>query len=117
MVSLWLPVLLYGLAIILLSSIPIQTREAETDNLDKVGHLVEYGLFSYLWFRAICGSRPNYDRRYVALLILGLCAVFGILDENFQSLIPHRERDLWDWVMDVSGSAVTLAALLIRKSE
>lgn len=71
-------------------------------------HLVEYGVFGILAFRALS---PHLRDRAVYLAAAALTALVGTLDELFQWLIPGR---IWD-LGDIGINAVTgvLVQLLI----
>jgi VanZ family protein len=78
---------------------------------DKVAHFCAYAGLAFL----LCGSvacfrrmRPGY---YAA--ILGLIAVYGIVDELTQLLVPHRTADPLDWLADMSGAIFAILSFLL----
>jgi VanZ family protein len=75
---------------------------------DKLIHCVEYfvlGIVLYRWLK------EEFEIKTTFLLILTVIigSVWGILDENYQRLIPGRNSDFWDWVLDTIG--VSIAAV------
>ncbi len=73
---------------------------------DKLAHLAEYtgfGLLLSVAFRSTC----RRARRWVLLVVVVLIgAAVGALDEAYQATVPGRERELLDWVADVTGVLV-----------
>ena len=73
---------------------------------DKLAHLAEYtgfGLLLSVAFRSTC----RRVRRWVLLVVVVLIgAAVGALDETYQMTVPGRERELLDWVADVTGVLV-----------
>lgn len=77
---------------------------------DKLIHCAEYfvlGSAIIYWLYHEFSIRKKYQLLVITLLI---GSAFGILDENYQRLIPGRTPDLWDWVLDTIG--VLIAALV-----
>lgn len=73
---------------------------------DKMAHLAEYAGFGLLLSVA---SRSTFRRvrRWVLLVVVVLIgAAVGALDETYQMTVPGRERELLDWVADVTGVLV-----------
>jgi VanZ family protein len=73
---------------------------------DKLAHLAEYAGFGLLLSIA---SRSTFRRvrRWVLLVVVVLIgAAVGALDETYQMTVPGRERELLDWVADVTGVLV-----------
>lgn len=106
-----LPAISYAAAIIIVSSIPdISAPRLKFLAADKLAHFVEYGLFAYLSYRSIrhlagpTGIRP--------LLISGLLVtLFAVLDEYYQSFIPGRTSDIYDFLVDFLAAALVLFLL------
>ncbi|MGQ9919929.1 MAG: VanZ family protein [Desulfobacca sp.] len=81
----------------------------------KSGHVLAYGVLSYLWFRAI-HHYWRCQRRLTALLTLGLCLTVALIDEGRQIWSPSRQASPRDLLLDLIGigAAAGLAAFLYR---
>jgi VanZ family protein len=101
MLSAWLPVILFQIAIFAVSSRPNLDVAIPIRHLDKVAHLLEYAVLGGLLYRAMRLSRA---RRWVAFAtaVLG-AALMGGFDEGLQSLVPGRDCSLTDWFADCTG--------------
>lgn len=87
--------------------------------LDKLTHLVLYGVEAFLIDRAFPRKgRPELALRRV-LAITGAMALWGMLDEAHQEWIPGRRMDSGDLLADVSGAVggAVAAGVLSRVSK
>ena len=76
--------------------------------MDKAIHFIEYLGFAVILY---LGFRPS--GKFIALLIFSGIA-FGAIDEMYQSFIPGRDVDLYDWIADASGFAAgTIIGILM----
>jgi len=103
----WILVVAYLALIFGVSSIPQNPLSRACFRVsDKLAHLAEYtgfGLLLSLAFR----STFHRARRWVLLLVVVFIgAAVGALDETYQATVPGRERELLDWVADVTGVLV-----------
>jgi len=77
---------------------------------DGFAHALEYAALAYAldlaWRRTWTGT-PVYRRH---LLVFLLVALFGLSDEWHQAFVPGREANLGDWLADLLGAALGLAA-------
>jgi VanZ family protein len=98
----WLP-LLATVCVLSLTHIPNENmpRALQVRALDKVEHIVAYGLIAGSFLLAL--QRPVRG----ALLWAGvmILAVLGALDETTQPLV-HRTCDLLDFASDLTGIAI-----------
>ena len=110
----WLPVVAYAVLMLTISSIPIRIRRVPFRNYDKVFHFFEYGIYAWLWYRALKGATSLSSRGRIAIATVLICTVFGIMDELYQVYTPYRTSDIYDVAADASGSfaAVILAVLI-----
>lgn len=69
---------------------------------DKLIHCVEYAVLGFFLYRWV-DLEFRFTTTATALLTLLLGTVFGALDENYQRLIPGRNPDVYDWVLDTVG--------------
>ena len=104
---------LYGLLILGLSSIPSSSfPDISIWSWDKLIHGVEYWGFGILLLLSL--SRWNY--KILSILIISGMA-FGAYDEIYQSFIPGRDMDLYDWFADSIGFIVGILSGLYIKSK
>jgi len=78
--------------------------------LSNLMHAPLYGLLALLWaglfLRQPDGDWPRPTRRELFLLVL-LPALYGLVDEWHQSLVPGRDSSALDVVTDVVAAAAT----------
>lgn len=104
-----LPAILYGIAILAISSVPnLKPPEIGWWATDKVAHFVEYGAFAILLFRSISRLEKGLARRHRHLLTLLGLAMFAVIDEVLQGFRPGRFADPLDFLSDVLGGSVAL---------
>ena len=128
--SYWLPPLVWGVAILAFSGnlgsfqstqgwlkwlvswvAPLSPAQFETvhEFLRKLGHLLAYGVLSFLWFRVFQGHL-RWGLRRSLLGALLLCLIVASVDEGYQSWCPARSGSLWDVALDMGAAG--LGALL-----
>ena len=104
--SFWLALFCWAATILWLSSLPPQELpDAAFLAWDKINHVLAYALGGWLAASALRLSRPSASAvsRIIGAVIL--IAVFGVLDEAFQTSTPGRTGgSLSDWVADVFGA-------------
>ena len=95
------PAIAFALIIIFLSSLPgYKLPELNVFLGDKIVHILEYGLFGILLYRAFRYPQP-LPMPFKLTLILGI--PFAALDELHQYLVPGRRCDITDFTADVFG--------------
>jgi VanZ family protein len=109
----WLAAFLFWLAALwMLSSFAIQGPPTPpVAHLDKVGHFGFFfggsGLLTAFLYR-LNPDRPNW--KLIFVVVIGVLAAVGALDEWRQSLVPGRSgNDLGDWLADLFGAAAGVA--------
>lgn len=106
--SFWLALFCWAATILWLSWLPPQELpDAAFLAWDKINHILAYALGGWLAASALRLSRPSASAvsRIIGAVIL--IAVFGVLDEAFQTSTPGRTGgSLSDWVADVFGAVV-----------
>ena len=107
MLNAWLPVAAYAALVFALSSMPSLAPPGGAAHMDKVAHLVEFGLMGALLARALEGRRPV--SRFLLVILLG--AVLAAGDEILQGRMG-RLTSAQDWVADVVGVAVAAAVVI-----
>ena len=114
----WLPVVLWGTVIFLLSTSTFSALNTSKiidpiirwllPSLSAVGvgvlhglvrksaHFFEYGVLFWLLVRGPMAGRPY--------LALGVCVVYAALDESHQILVPGRTPSIYDVALDSTGA-------------
>ena len=103
---------LYVAMIFFVSSRPyLQSPGPNFKLKDKVAHVAEYSVLGILLFWGI-GFTASRSKGLTFLFLVAVGAAVGGLDEIFQSAIPGRRTDVFDWVADAVGVALG-AGLLV----
>jgi len=103
----WLPVLAYLAVIFTLSAQPNLQVPGTFAYRDKYAHLLEYGGFGWLVFRAARDTWPRAGAVRRALLALLAVSAVGACDEKFQASVPGRESSVYDWLADTTGAGLS----------
>ncbi|MBN1882957.1 MAG: VanZ family protein [Deltaproteobacteria bacterium] len=111
---LWIGVCVYCVLIFFASSIPGNDVDTGPPGVDKLLHLIEYLILSYLSFFAVRVQFPGTASGRVFLFAFVFSTVYGISDEIHQYYVPLRECDPLDVVMDGLGSALGAYWALVR---
>ena len=110
------PAILYGLLILVLSSIPKESLpEISLLRADKLMHFLEYALFAILIYRSFTHLLTRFGTRYVFLASFVFMLLFSMLDEAYQNYVPGRHSDILDIILDVLGASLILVLLWIRQ--
>jgi VanZ family protein len=91
---------------LVLTSLPGSAMPSVPGYLDWVAHFGMYGGLALLVARAAERSGWKPQGRHLIWIAL---AVLAALDEQHQRLIPGRDAELGDWIMDSTGAAAGLA--------
>ena len=105
-VVLWIGVSSYCVLIFLASSIPGSDVDTGPPGVDKLLHLIEYLILSFLLFSAMRAQCPKTPTGRVFIFVCILSTLYGISDEIHQLYVPLRECDPIDMVLDGVGSAL-----------
>lgn len=81
--------------------------EGRDDLLTTAGHFAAYALLGFLLVVALGGWEA---RARDLAVVLGLAAGLGGVIELVQGPLPYRDMQLLDFLVDVAGAAVGLAA-------
>jgi len=101
-VALLAPVV-YLAAIFVQSSLELPPQpEALPDNIDKVLHLLEYGILGFLLQRGIAVGLRRPQLIWCIAALAG--ALYGLSDELHQFFVPGRTASWGDVAADVLGS-------------
>tara|TARA_B110000444_G_C18627206_1_gene495080 strand:+ start:344 stop:685 length:342 start_codon:yes stop_codon:yes gene_type:complete len=103
---------LYMLAMILISSIPGNSIPNQISIVpDKVIHFIEYSIFGYL-STFLLYKKYNYS--IFKIIIFGIS--FSLFDEAYQNITPFRDSSLFDVIADIFGFIFGLSiTVYIRK--
>ena len=105
--SRWVPAALWAALIELLTSWPTPSGMSVPAGSDKVAHAALYAVFGFLVARAVQTGRPGLR---VTLAVLPALAAWAALDEWHQRFIAGRTPSTADWVADICGVAIGMAA-------
>lgn len=73
----------------------------------KGGHLTEYAVLASLWYRAFVRGRGAAPRA-AAAVAFAISAVWAVLDETRQSLVPSRTASAHDVALDSVGALLAM---------
>ena len=117
----WVPVALYAGAIFYLSA---QSHPEDQLPLfvfknvsDKVLHAVEYGILSFLCYRAFRWAAGPAVARQAVVLAIVTASVYGITDEVHQAFVPLRDSSWLDWLADTIGAGIATMSWRFIRSE
>ena len=116
-ISLWAPVILWMAVIFALSaqsSLPSLPDSSADAVFKKTGHAVAYAILCVLTARGLHGRQPLQWRRLLAAVVIS--GLYGASDELHQSLVPGRTPRVFDWLVDVAGSAAGAWAYRMARS-
>jgi VanZ family protein len=115
----YLPLILYWLLILTLTSLP----GVDVPNIhlnDKIEHLLAYGGLGFLLNLSLrIQNKFTIVKKYPAWFSVLIVSAYGALDELHQLFIPGRSCDILDWTADTVGViiGVTIMTLLILAVE
>lgn len=109
----WVPPIAYATLIFYLSSLP-HPEEVFPPFLsfemlgDKVIHMIEYGVFGILCFRAFRYTGGPWVEQYAAAAAIASATVYGVTDEIHQLYVPFRQASSLDVLADTIGACVAV---------
>jgi len=69
---------------------------------DKLFHLIAFGLLGFLLMGSMKTTRSGYRTMHV-WIVVGLVALYGVLDEFHQYFVPGRSVEFNDALADAAG--------------
>jgi VanZ like protein len=112
--SLLLPPVAVMAAIFFLSA---QTSSGDHDLFSlltrKLGHVTEYAVLTFCWWRAFSGLGTARDPRSAIFLAVAIALVYSVTDEFHQTFVGGRNGTPVDVVIDLVG--MTIAAVYARR--
>jgi len=85
--------------------------------LDKIFHMIEYGLFGWLLTRAIYFSFPGKTFAWLAFAAFFIGILYGASDEWHQSFVPYRDCSPYDLAADAVGLSLGTAVWAKRNRQ
>jgi VanZ family protein len=109
----FLPLIIYWAALLIGTSIPVQSIPSIFEFGDKLEHLAAYGGLSILLNLAVT-FQDKYSSIKIKHNLFSFMAAscYGILDEIHQIFIPGRSCELLDFAADLVG--ITLGLIIIN---
>ena len=80
----------------------------------KLAHFMEYALLAFLAARAFRTSSNSSLHQHWFLISFILVAVYALIDEYHQSLVPSRTASVLDSLIDMAGGLTMLLAIRRR---
>ncbi len=109
------PALMYAVLVIGVSSLSRdKLPEISFILADKFFHFLEYAVFAVLIFRSFSDLYGHKNYGAVTFTSLGFLILFAVFDEYFQSKIPGRNPDVYDFILDFLGAFLMLLLLWAR---
>ena len=100
---------LYWVAMFAGTHLPMATTPANDPySLDKLEHIGAFAVLAIL----LCslGAAFGFGLRTLCIGAFLVVALYGMFDEASQALVSHRKADVVDWLADMIGAAVGIAA-------
>ncbi len=109
----WLPVVVWCLVIFGFSSLQIGASSEfywKDFVIKKSAHLVEYGILSVLFYRALINSKVSEKKSMFYSVFFAF--VYGLTDEFHQSFTPGRGPSLRDTLIDMTGAIIFIFGIV-----
>ncbi len=86
---------------------------------DKVIHGTEYFILALVAVHAFRKAKPSFFRSKSFVLALFYGSIMGVVTEVCQLYVPGRSCDFYDWLADLTGTALALvlARVFIKTKE
>ena len=91
----------YATLVLIVSVIPVPEVGPQVPSLDKIAHLLEYFLFSWLLLHAQVAA--GHPRGRAARIAVVAAVIYGGLCEVLQAWLPYRDAEGWDVVANSIG--------------
>ena len=105
----WICVMVYSVAIFILSSMPQPPFPPEPliPYQDKFLHITVYFLYALLWQVGLIGVKNEKISGYAIPLAVVIAILYGATNEVYQSFIPDRMYDLGDVIANAIGALIS----------
>jgi VanZ family protein len=116
----FIPAFLWWLIVLVLMctpgyDLPNLGKWTELISLDKLIHIIIFGLMAYLFMRPVSKRdfEPSVKKQFFFKIAIAI-SIWGLTTEYIQEFwVPGRSFDIWDWMADTIGAL--LAILFSRK--
>lgn len=75
---------------------------------DKIGHFIGYFIFGCTIHFSLVMATENVSKKKILLYTFLIGAAYAASDEFHQSFVQGRSSDVFDWLADVIGIALSL---------
>ncbi|MEW6606100.1 MAG: VanZ family protein [bacterium] len=82
---------------------------------DKLSHLIEFGILSWLIGKASRTSNKKFLIKQAAIFSIIITILYGLSDELHQSFISLREPEVYDVIYDGTGGILAQGIFLIKR--
>ena len=109
----WLPPFLWAVVIFTFSSMQVGSSSEfywKDFIVKKTAHVIEYGVFATLIYRALINS--NVNKRKAMWYAVFVALLYGMTDEFHQSYTPGRGPAVRDVVIDTIGASIFIFGIL-----
>lgn len=113
LLNLWVPVIVWAGVIFYFSSRPtIETTDFFLGDflIKKTAHLVEYGIFAILFFRALVSSNVSVKKAMLFSVVASF--LYAVTDEFHQSFTPGRGPKFTDVLIDTTGATLSIYGIV-----
>jgi len=113
LVALSLVVAVYWLAMFVGTHMPVTPKSPPhpPNSLDKWLHAAAFAGLAVLL--AAAGWAGGFRSWRLYLCVMVVVALYGLFDEATQALVRRREPDLFDWLADLTGGLLGIAAFAL----
>jgi VanZ family protein len=109
----YLPLTLYWLLILTLTSLPGQDMPDIKIN-DKIEHFIAFGGLGFLLHLSLrIQNRFSFIKKFPYLFAFIFVSLYGALDELHQLFIPGRSCDINDWIADSIGAIIGISVMFV----
>ncbi len=108
----WLPPVLWATIIFLFSSLsakPVSKIYWKEFAIKKTAHIVEYGIFTILLYRAL--KESGVEKKKAGIIAVLFSSFYGMTDEYHQMFTPGREPRIRDVIFDTIGSILAIYSI------
>lgn len=114
----WMPAIVYASSIFILSSFQHLPQPELFPNADKIIHIIEYAIFTFILVRAFGSIESQTGKNQIFYFAVIVSSIYGLSDEIHQAFVPGRECSFIDWLSDTFGALIFLfICILNRKKE
>ena len=104
----------YWITLFIGTHVPLGEVEGLPEHSDKGMHFGAYAGLAFLLGLWIGAGRPMRWRHY--LMVFGIVAAYGLLDELLQIPLESRTADVYDFIADCIGATIGLGALFVVRT-